>query len=217
MADVPALALDRILERSTRVALDRVKQASLTEVSTLVEGARRAISQAGTVDPTLKEILSASGMSLTAFYKHFRSKDELLAVVVDEGTARFVNHIAAKIAKAKTPEGALRAMIAGALNQAAREQTAATTRPFVLSQWRLAERYPEVVASTMAAVVDQVTSVIEPLVPRERATPARLRHQSSFVYHVVYGRLQQHVSNNSVPAPDEAEELFAFCLAALRG
>jgi AcrR family transcriptional regulator len=216
MADVPDAAFDRILERSTRSTVDRVKQAHLAEVTTLVEGANSAISRAGSLDPTLKDILAESGLSLAAFYKHFRSKDELMAVVVDDGTARFVKHISDKIASAGSAEGGLRALIDGALNQARNQRNAGATRPFVLSQWRLAERYPELVATTMASVLEQVAAVVAPLVPPARATPERIRHYALCVYHVVYGRLQQHVANQTVPEPDETEDILDFCLAALR-
>ena len=77
----------------------------------------------------LRDILRESGLSTQAFYKHFRSKDELMLVLLDDGRRRLVGYLAHRMEKAGRPEQRIRAWIEGVLAQASDPEVAARTRP----------------------------------------------------------------------------------------
>jgi AcrR family transcriptional regulator len=69
--------IDRTLE-------DRYSLAA-REVEQLIEATFRVIAASGRIDPPVRDILRVAGLSTPVFYRHFRSKDELLLVVWDRG------------------------------------------------------------------------------------------------------------------------------------
>src|SRR6266568_5963914 len=111
MEDLAEAFARRAIERSTAE-----RQATyVEEIRTLVEAAYRVIEKTGNFDPPLRDILKVPGLSTQAFYKHFRSKDELLLVLLDDGRRRLIGYLRHRMEKAPTPEGRVRAWIEGVL------------------------------------------------------------------------------------------------------
>ena len=54
--------------------------------------------------PRVADIVAAAGLSNDAFYRHFRSKDALVAALVDDGALRLRSYLEHQMAKASTPE-----------------------------------------------------------------------------------------------------------------
>ena len=67
--------------------------AATQEVEQLVEATYRVVSREGTVDPRVRDILLEAGLSTQVFYRHFRSKDDLLLVLLDDGRRRFADYL----------------------------------------------------------------------------------------------------------------------------
>ncbi|MGR6999734.1 TetR/AcrR family transcriptional regulator [Yinghuangia aomiensis] len=113
------------------------------EVQRLVDATYRVVERTGSLDPTVREILRESGLSNQAFYRHFRSKDELLVALLDDGRRRMADYLRHRIAAAPDSAGRVRAWIEGVLAQAGDPVAAARTRPFLAHQDRLAEPVPD--------------------------------------------------------------------------
>src|SRR3954454_22350231 len=64
------------------------------------------------------DIVAAAGLSNDAFYRHFPSKDALVAAVIDDGSARLHSYLTHQMAKETTPEGRIRRWVTGVLSQA---------------------------------------------------------------------------------------------------
>ena len=79
------------------------------------------------VPPRVADIVAAAGLSNDAFYRHFPSKDALVAALLEDGTERLQSYLAHQMAKEATPEGKVRRWVEGVLAQAADEDIAATT------------------------------------------------------------------------------------------
>ena len=109
----PAVARAVARSLSGRVA------AATQEVEQLVEATYRVVSRDGSVDPRVRDILLEAGLSTQVFYRHFRSKDDLLLVLLDDGRRRLADYLTHRISKARTPAARLRAWIEGMLAQAA--------------------------------------------------------------------------------------------------
>ena len=139
----PSLA-SRSIDRS----LERRRVAYAQEVQRLVEASFALIRDTGLLEPRVGEIVRAAGLSNHAFYKHFRSKDELLVTVLDEGIRRLGSYLRHCMETVASPEAKIRCWVQGMLAQALDARAAAATRPFALSRARLAELFPEEVEAS---------------------------------------------------------------------
>ena len=137
IADQPIV--QSVIERSVA----RRVEAHQEEVQRLVDATYRVIRRTESVDPTVRDILRESGLSAQAFYRNFRSKDELLVVLLDDGRRRIVDYLAHRMQKVDDPAGQIRAYVEGVMAQATDREASARTRPFVVQQHRLAERFAE--------------------------------------------------------------------------
>jgi AcrR family transcriptional regulator len=203
-ADHPIVrsAIERTLARRVEAYED--------EVQRLVDATYRVIARTASVEPTVRDILTEAGMSTQAFYRHFRSKDELLVVLLDDGRRRIVDYLAHRMAKAAGPEDAVRAFVEGVMAQATHLDAAARTRPFVVQQDRLADRFAEHQRGSVARIVELLHAPLQQLgssdVPRDAAT----------VYLVAFASMEQHVRDRTGPSAADVEHLVRFCVGAVR-
>ena len=109
-------------ESLARRALDRStaqRQAGyVDDVRRIVDATYRLIEQTGGIDPSLREVLAEAGLSTQAFYRLFRSKDELMLVLLDDGRRKLLSYLEHRMARATSPQDKVRAWIEGVLAQA---------------------------------------------------------------------------------------------------
>ncbi|HEX7095628.1 MAG TPA: helix-turn-helix domain-containing protein [Acidimicrobiales bacterium] len=190
------------------------------EVQRLVDATYRVIERTGSVDPTVRDILREAGLSTQAFYRHFRSKDELLLVLLDDGRRRLVEYLAHRMAKQATAEGQVRAYVEGVMAQAVDQAAASRTRPFVVQQDRLADRF----ADAQRQSIELLVELLVPPLAALRATDAdtdpdldALRRDAWSVYLLAFASMEQHVRDRTRPARAEIDHLVSFCLRAVGG
>lgn len=68
--------------------------------------------------PRVADIVAAAGLSNDAFYRHFRSKDALMAALLTDGTERLGDYVAHRMAKESGPAARIRCWVAAILSQA---------------------------------------------------------------------------------------------------
>jgi AcrR family transcriptional regulator len=81
----------RAVERSTKAAKLRAGQ----RVERFLDAAQAIITQKGTTDFTVQEIVERSGQSLRSFYQHFDGKHELLLALFEDALRRAADQIRA--------------------------------------------------------------------------------------------------------------------------
>ena len=118
------------------------------EVRRLIAASFDLIRESGALEPRVSAIVRRARLSNQAFYRHFRSKDELLLAVLDEGVAILESYLRHRMAGATTATGRVRAWMEGMLEQVLDAEAAAATRPFALSRARLAELFPSEVEAS---------------------------------------------------------------------
>ena len=93
----------------------------------LLDAGLEVMARCGTTSrPRVADIVEAAGLSNDAFYRHFRSKDALVAAILDDGAERLHGYLAHQMAKEATPEEQVRRWVEGVLAQAD-DEIAATT------------------------------------------------------------------------------------------
>jgi AcrR family transcriptional regulator len=192
-----------LIHRAVARSLARRQASYADEVERIVAATYEVIERTGSLDPTMRDILRQSGISTQAFYRHFRSKDELLLALLDDGRRQLTSYLAHRMAKAETAEGKLRAWIEGVLAQASDETAAAKTRPFLANLDRLAEQYPSDQQESVDLLIGLLTDVLG------------VRLDAVAVYHLAIGTMHQHIRDRTRPSAEEVEHVIQFSLAAV--
>jgi AcrR family transcriptional regulator len=187
------------------------------EMRRVIDTTFELIQRTGSLDPSMREILAAAGLSTQAFYRYFSSKDELMLVLLDEGRLRLVETLAKRMRAADCdPSERIRAWIEGVLAQAANPDAAARTRPWVLSEQRLTERFP---AEQQVSVDNLVDLICEPVAALMKASddeaPSEVALAATFVYRLTFSALRSHLVAETRPSTEETSALVTFCLRGL--
>jgi AcrR family transcriptional regulator len=208
MEDLAQAFARRAIERSTAER----EAAYVEEIRLLVDATYRLIEKTGTFDPPLRDILKQSGLSTQAFYKHFRSKDELMLVLLDDGRRQLLGYLKHRMDKAPAPAGRVRAWIEGVLAQAADPKAAKRTKPFVSNQDRLADLFPAEQQASVDLLLDLLVDALADL--HGAARDLRLvRRDAEAIYYATFGAMRAHLIHGTRPGSVEIDHLVEFCLA----
>ncbi len=201
--------------RAVERTLARQRAAYESEVRRLVEATLVLIERTGHLEPTVSAILRESGLSNQAFYKHFRSKDELFVAVLDEGMRILASYLDHRMRAESEPTARVRAWIRGLLEQALNPEAAAATRPFTLSRDQLATRFPDEVAESERQLTGLVAAAIrEGQAAGDLATTTPERDAES-LYHLAMGWIHARLREPEPPDRDDADRLIEFAMAGL--
>jgi AcrR family transcriptional regulator len=183
------------------------RESYASEVRRFIDAAFSVMRESGDIDPPVRDIVKAAGLSNQAFYRHFASKDALLLAVLADGHTQLISYLHARTAKVHDATGRVRAWIEGVMAQARDTRAADATRPFALNGPRLAARFPDDFASQRAELLDTLS-------PSVRALGGS--HQdAAFICELVLARMNDAIARKRKPHPDEVRNLVAFCLAGV--
>jgi AcrR family transcriptional regulator len=215
---------DRLSETLARRALERSvadrHAGYVAEVQRIVDATYRLIQRTGGVDPSLRDVLTEARLSTQAFYRLFRSKDELIMVLLDDGRRRLAGYLEHRMARAAGPEDKVAEWIRGVLAQASSHEAAARTRPFVAEQDRLAAMFPAEQQASVDLLVGLLRDAIA-LLPRtssrhnDTGDVAALHRDAQAVYRLAFETLHHHLTRHTVPSRDEEDHLVGFALRGL--
>ncbi len=205
-----------LVARAVARSLSGRMAAATQEVEQLVEATYRIVSREGTVDPRVRDILLEAGLSTQAFYRHFKSKDDLLLVLLDDGRRRLADYLGHRMGKARTPEGQLRAWISGMLAQAANPEAAERTRPFLVGLPRLREAFPAEHAESEAVLIGLLTDVITAGVADKAFASADPARDALAIYRLTLASMEAHLFARTTPSKAEIAHLVDFALRAIR-
>jgi len=155
------------------------------------------------------EIVKEAGLSNQAFYRHFASKDDLVAALIDAGARRLSSYLEHKMAAAGDPAAQVRAWIAGVLTQATDPAVAAPTRAVTWNRGPIAAE-----ADDLARQADrQSYHLLEaPLAELGRPDPAA---DAYLIGTLVFRVLTDALRADPAPTADDLAFVTEFCLAAV--
>jgi len=190
--------------------------AYLEEVQRLIDATYAVVRRTGNVDPRVSDIVREAKSSNQAFYRHFRSKDELLAAILADGRRQLVGYLEHRMAQASTPIGRVRGWIEGVLAQATNRDAAERTRPFAVHGDRLTDQFPAEQRASVAALTDLLRAAIEAAVEAgELPSDTDAARGADVVYHLAMGRMHQHLIDRTAPHKRDTEHLVGFALRGL--
>ena len=205
---IPETPADDVAARVAAQTLAARGAAYANEVRRLLDAALEVMRRCGTTSrPRVADIVAAAGLSNEAFYRHFPSKDALVAALLDDGAGRLRSYLEHQMAKARGPEQQVRRWIEGVLSQSD-DDIAATTRAVL---WNGGSAGPESSGRHFASA--SVGALLrEPLAELGSTDPEL---DASLVAHAVFGRLTDALWQESQPTRAEIDHLVGFALAAV--
>jgi AcrR family transcriptional regulator len=159
--------------------------------------------------PRVSDIVARAGLSNSAFYRHFRSKDDLVLAILDDGRRTLLGYLDHLMASASTSEGKVRRWIEGMMAQAIDPDAAAATRAVHLNAARIdggagekgRRAEAELRALLETALRDSVTS-----------DPVR---DAAVIWQAVVGSMTDLLVRGIQPSPVDVRHLAAFCVAGI--
>jgi AcrR family transcriptional regulator len=204
------------IERAVERALAQQRATYSDEAERLVQAALTLIRESGQLEPPVAAIVRRARLSNQAFYRHFRSKHELLVAVLDHGIALLAEYLSSRMEEAPTPTAQVEAWIRGMLEQALHPRGAEATRPFALARSLLAQHYPEEVASSEQRLTALVRGAIDEAQRAGELSEADPEADAETLYHLTMGWLEARLGEEELAAPAQAARLEAFAMAGLR-
>jgi AcrR family transcriptional regulator len=212
----PNLGPDRVAGGADAVAyrvagqgLAKRRAAYATEVRRLLDAALEVMRTCGTTSrPRVADIVAAAGLSNDAFYRHFPSKDALVAALLDDGAERLASYLTHQMAKAARPEDQVRRFVEGVLSQA--DDDIAETTLAVL--WNGGSVGESPAAGRHHASAPLAALLREPFAALGSPDPDL---DAALAAHATLGRLTDHLWQRTQPSPAEIDRIVGVWVAAV--
>ena len=186
------------------------------EAEVLVDATFRVIAATGTIDPAVRDILREGGVSTPVFYRHFRSKDELLLEVWDRGAQILAAYLHRRMTRAADPLGRIRAWIDGVMRQAGDPRSSTRTRPFAIGAPSLSAQFPDEHEHIIALLLEPLTAAISDAAAAGLCTSRRPDADARIIYDFVFARLRDTLLHREPPGARTSAELVDFAMRALQ-
>ncbi len=181
-----------------------------SEVRRLLDAGLEVMRRCGTASsPRVADIVAAAGLSNDAFYRHFASKEALVAAIIEDGAARLASYLDHQMAKARTPQGRVRRWVEGVLSQATDDDVAATTRAVLWNGGRISD---SVGSSRPTHAASLATLLREPFAQLGSTDPVA---DATLAAHATVGMLSDFLGQAARPTSAEVDHIVGFCLAAV--
>ncbi len=179
-----------------------------SEIRRLLDAALEVMSEHGTTSRArVADIVARAGLSNDAFYRHFPSKDALVAALLEDGTERLASYIEHQMGKEPTPEGQVRRWVEGVLSQA-RGKVGATTLAVI---WNGSSAGTGMSAGRHNASAPLAVLLHAPFTALGSTTPEL---HASLIAHAALGRVSDHLWSGTSPAGEEVDVISHFCIDA---
>jgi len=162
-----------------------------------------------TSSPRVADIVAEAGLSNDAFYRHFASKEALVAAIIEDGAARLGSYLAHQMAKESTPERRVRRWVEGVMSQAADDEIATTTRAVLWNGGRISDSLG---ANRPSQTAPLATLLREPFAELGSAHPDA---DAALAAHGAVGVLSDFLWQRSRPTRADIDHIVEFCLAAV--
>jgi AcrR family transcriptional regulator len=212
---VPHSTIEHLADRAVERTVAGRRAEYGQEMRRIVDTTFSLIERTGSLEPSMREILAETGLSTQAFYRYFASKDELMLALLDEGRRRLVETLQRRMSRSSDPSGQIRAWIEGVVAQADNAAVASRTRPWVLSEQRLAELFPREQHTSVELLLGLLAEPITRIQGTKRRLELDATTAASMVYQLTFAILRSHLVAGTKPDARATDALVVFCLRGL--
>jgi AcrR family transcriptional regulator len=194
--------------RIAEQTLARREAGYTSEVRRLLDAALEVIRRHGTGSRArVADIVAEAGLSNEAFYRHFASKDALVAALLEDGTERLSSYLAHQMGKESEPARQVRRWVEGVLSQT-REEIAAATLAVLWNGGSVGTERRHNPTGALGALLR------EPFAALGSPDPSM---DASLVAHATLGKVAEYLWAVEAPSRGEVEKVVAFVLRAATG
>ena len=198
----------RAVERSTKAAKLRAQQ----RVERFLDAAQVIISENGSTDFTVQQVVDRSRQSLRSFYQHFDGKHELLLALFEDALGRAANQILAAASGAEDPLDRLKVAVQ-LLFELCRPDPTAQRPLFTDFAPQLLVSHPAEVKAAHAPLISLLTDLMEQVADagglRPQSDPRRLAALTMET--VMFIAQSSGAIDDETIHPISAEEAWDFC------
>lgn len=203
-----AIPDEDVASRVAHKTLARREADYAEEVRRLLDAALVVMERQGTdARPRVADIVAEAGLSNDAFYRHFASKDALVAALLEDGAQRLVSYLRHQTGKVGSPQERVRVWVEGVLAQT-QGDLARSTRAVL---WNGGSIEGGLASGRHFASRPLAELLTESFVELSSPEPVL---DAGLVTHAVLGRVADHLWQETQPTPDEIDAVVAFCLRA---
>jgi AcrR family transcriptional regulator len=195
-----------LASRIAQRALAKREADYATEVRRLLDAGLAVMRDCGTTSrPRVADIVAAAGLSNDAFYRHFRSKDALVAALLQDGTERLLSYVSHQMAKHADPREKVRCWVAGVLSQADPD-IAAITRAVLWNAGSLSWD-PAAGPPSPSGPLSELLHA-----PFAESGSAQPELDAALAAHACVGMLSDYLRRCAQPTASDIDRITAFCL-----
>lgn len=182
---------------------------------TILTAASKSIREQGVRRLSIAAVLDCAQLSTRAFYRHFKSKDELVAAVFLEMARVEMRRLRRKMAKASDPVEAVAAWIDGRLDLAFDENIKSDLRQFSLEAQSQIFATPELIQPAYAEMLDPLIDQLQ------KGMQQRIFHdidpvsEAQSIQGVVWSSTERLWTAGNLEYPEVRERTLRFCLRGL--
>jgi AcrR family transcriptional regulator len=201
--------------RSAERALEARYEVYLEEAQRLIRAGGEEIREQGNVAPRVADVVRRAQLSNKAFYRHFKSKEELLLAVLEEGMQQRVAEFEKRMAAASTARGRVEAWIEGVLVQATDPEEARAARPMYVYQARLADNLGDQLWETRERLFRPLVEALRAGFESGELPDIDPERDADAIQYLCLGWVNGHVLANTIPSAGEARAIAEFAMRGL--
>ena len=188
------------------------------EARALVDAGMAVLRRSTATSLTVADVLEEAGLSTRAFYRHFRSKDELILAVYQHDNRRSIERLRSRIGSAGSPLDGLKEWVSYSLGLGFAPRRARRTMTLWREGGRLWAQYPGEYNAIVEGLVAPLTAVLQ-RGRDEGVFPYADPHLDALSIHAVVWRLVERKlgGDGALELASATEYVLRFCLPALTG
>lgn len=203
----------RALDRSELVR--RSQERVLETAEKLIAAARTLYAKSAGRDFTVQDIATVAGVSLQTFYRHFKSKDDLMLAVYESTVQESVEYLRTKYGSVEDPVERLRECTVGGLSHSFKAHAGIHIWMVNIEHARLARTFPDEVFAAFRPYRDLLAECIELGVARQAFRPGLAVADAAQVVAALIAGLYRDLGNRTAPYPETLAAAWTFILAGL--
>lgn len=206
--DVLVLSGGRQLSRTARPE----RQASYDdEVRRLIDAAQQVMLAKGrTEQPRVAEIVAAAGITNQAFYRHFRSRDDVIIATYEQGLLTISNYLAHRVKSKRGLAAKVTAWIDGILAQIEDIELTDLSTAILWNVAQIARDQSEIEPKGNARILEVLTEVLR------AGGVAHPERSARLVQTTVTGVTERCMHTDVRLSADDRAALIRFCLAGIK-
>jgi AcrR family transcriptional regulator len=185
------------------------------EVERLLDAAAQVMRDRDTANPGVTDILAASGLSTTAFYRHFPAKDDLILMLLQRAHERTRGHLMQRLSDCPDPGDRVAEWVRGLFGLLRTDELVAANRPFLLAHPRLLERFPAEVTAGFDGLAAPLADAIGEARRAAGADASAAAADARLAMQHVFGILIDRAALRLPSAPETVEAVVAYTQRAV--